>query len=136
MAKKRVILSFPAALTEEALTYHLVKDYDLVINILRAKITPGEEGRLVMELSNSTDEAIEEGLDYLRSHGVLVEELGHEINIDQDLCIDCGACTAVCVSRALTIGEPKWKLEFEKEKCILCELCVGSCPTGAIRVIF
>ncbi len=136
MAKKRVILSFPAALTEQALTYHLVKDYDLAINILRAKITPGEEGRLVIELSNSTEAAIEKGLDYLRGHGVLVEELGHEISIDEQLCIDCGACTAVCLSGALTMGAPDWKLKFEKEKCILCELCVGACPTRAIRVVF
>lgn len=136
MAKKRVILSFPAALTEQALTYHLVKDYDLVINILRAKITPGEEGRLVMELSNSTDAAIEKGLDFLRGHGVIVEELGHELSIDRDLCIDCGACTAVCVPCALSMGEPDWQLEFEKEKCILCELCVRACPRRAIRVLF
>lgn len=136
MAKKRVILSFPAALTEQALTYHLVKDYNLAINILRAKITPGEEGRLVIELSNSSEESIEKGLDYLRAHGVLVEELGHEISIDENLCINCGACTAVCVPGALTIGAPDWKLNFKKENCILCELCVGACPTKSIKVVF
>jgi ferredoxin len=136
LAKKRVILIFPAALTEEALVYKLVRDYQLAINILRAKITPGEEGRLVMEISNSTEKAIERGLDYLRSHGVLVEELGHEIRIDQDSCIDCGACTGVCLSDALSISAPDWKLKFDKEKCILCELCVSACPTRSIKVVF
>jgi ferredoxin len=136
MARKRVILSFPAALTEKALTYRLVKDYDLEVNILRAKITPGKVGRLVVEISNSTDEAIERGLDYLRAQGVLVEELGHEISIAQERCIDCGACTGVCLSGALTISAPDWKLKFAKENCTLCELCVDSCPTRAIEVVF
>ena len=33
MAKKKIVLTFPPELTESALTYHLVKDFDLAINI-------------------------------------------------------------------------------------------------------
>lgn len=69
MAKKRVVLTFPPELTEKPITYHLVKDFDLAINILRAKITPGEEGKLVLELSNGSEEMIKKGLDFLVQQG-------------------------------------------------------------------
>ena len=80
MAKKRVVLTFPPELTEKPLTYHLVKDFDLAINILRAKITPGEEGKLVLELSNGSEEMIEKGLDFLVKQGG-VEAVSREIPV-------------------------------------------------------
>ncbi len=46
MHKKRVVLSFPPHLIDQAVSYKLIKDYDLMINILRARITPKEQGRL------------------------------------------------------------------------------------------
>ena len=96
MAKKRVVLTFPPELTEKPITYHLVKDFDLAINILRAKITPGEEGKLVLELSNGSEEMIKKGLDFLVQQGVGVEAVSKEISLTDEDCIHCGACTAVC----------------------------------------
>jgi hypothetical protein len=51
MKKTRVVLSFPPSNVEEPVTYRLIKDYDLVVNILRASIDPGKQGRMVVELS-------------------------------------------------------------------------------------
>src|SRR5690554_1186237 len=136
MAKKRVVLSFPSELTEKPLTYHLVKDYDLEINILKAKITPGEEGKLVLELSNSSQEMIEKGLDFLVKQGVGVEAVSREISLAEEECIHCGACTAVCQSGALRIDSETARLFFDKEQCIVCELCVPACPLGIIKVLF
>lgn len=36
MAKRRLVLTFPPRLVEEPITYRLIKDYDLVVNILKA----------------------------------------------------------------------------------------------------
>lgn len=47
MAKRRLVLTFSPKLVEEPIAYRLIKDYDLVVNILRAKIRPEEEGRLM-----------------------------------------------------------------------------------------
>lgn len=135
MAKKKVILTFPAALSEKAITYRLVKDFDLAINILRARITPGETGRLVIEMANGSQAAIDQGIAYLQEQGVKVEQLSQEISLS-DKCVDCGACTAVCPTGALAIGAPDWKLHFDKEKCILCGVCVSACPMKAIKVVF
>lgn len=136
MAKRRVVLSFPPELTEIPLTYHLVKEYDLAINILKAKITPGEEGKLVLELSNGSPEKIEAGLEYLEKHGVIIQPLSKEIVLEEEECINCGACTAVCASRALQMNPDTARLIFDRERCIVCELCVSACPMRVIKVMF
>ena len=127
---------FPPKLTETPLTYHLVKDFDLAINILKAKITPGEEGKLVIEISNGSEENIQAGIEYLQAQGVIVEPVDKEIVLNEDGCIQCGACTAVCQPKALSIQGPDWKLQFNKEACIVCELCVKACPMQIIQVCF
>ena len=136
MPSKKLILVFPPALTEKPLTYHLVKDFDLAINILQAKVTPGEEGKMVVEVSNGSEANIEAGIQYLRDRGVHVEPVSKEIILDEANCINCGSCTAVCRSEALTIGAPDWQLKFDKEKCIVCQLCVKACPMQIIKVSF
>ena len=136
MVKRRVVLTFPPELTEIPLTYHLVKDFDLAINILKAKITPGEEGKLVLELSNGSLEKIEEGIEYLEKHGVIIQPLSKEIVLKEDECINCGACTAVCNSKALSMNPDTAKLVFDRERCIVCELCVLACPMRVVQVMF
>jgi len=34
MQKKKVVLTFPYKLINEPITYHLIKDYDLEVNII------------------------------------------------------------------------------------------------------
>lgn len=134
MAKKRVVLTFPPRLTEEPLTYRLVKDFDISINILKAKITPGEEGKVVVELSNESEDQILAGLNYLTNQGVQVEPVSKEIVLNEDECIHCGSCTAACASGALSMnGE---ELLFDREHCIVCEMCVNACPMKIIKVTF
>ena len=48
---RKVVLRFPHRLVDKPIIYRLVKDYDLQFNILKASITPKEEGLLVLELS-------------------------------------------------------------------------------------
>ena len=40
MIKKRVVLTFPHEVVSQPVVYHLVRDYNLMINILRARVTP------------------------------------------------------------------------------------------------
>lgn len=136
MPKKKIVLTFPPKLTETPLTYHLVKDYDLIINILKAKITPSEEGKLVIELANDSMENIEAGIEFIKQQGVHVEPVSKEIVLNESDCINCGSCCAVCQPNALTIAAPDWELKFDKEKCIVCEQCVKACPMQIIKVSF
>lgn len=133
MAKKKVVLNFPPELTDKAITYRLVKDFDLAINILRAKVTPQEEGRLLVELSNGDETLLDQGLDYLREQGVGVQLLSQDIRWDENLCVHCGACTAVCFSKAFALDAESFKVSFDCDKCIACELCINACPVQAIQ---
>lgn len=135
MPKKRVVLTFPPQLTELPLTYRLVKEFDLSINILKAKITPGEEGKLVLELSNGSLDKILSGLDFIAEQGVIVEPMSKEIVLNEDECVHCGACTGVCTAGALTLNADS-ELVFDKDQCIVCEMCVNACPLRNIKVMF
>lgn len=137
MFKKKIVMTFPPQLSEIPLTYHLVKDYDLAINILKAKITPGEEGKLILEISSQdSQEKIDAGIEFLRSHRIQIESASKEIVLHEEECVHCGACTAVCPSRALHMATPDWKLAFDQEQCIVCEMCVKACPMRIIEVRF
>lgn len=50
-----------------------------------------------------------------------------------DACIGCGACTAVCPTGSLTLGDEGTAV-CEHSTCILCQACVGTCPVQAISV--
>jgi len=135
MIKKRFILNFPPESGDKPLTYHLVKDYDIRINILKAEVFPGKRGSLLLEMKGTRGN-IEAGLTYLASHKVEVEPLEKRIRFQEERCIDCGNCVAVCFAGALTMTPPDWKLKFDKSECVVCELCVPACPLHLFDINF
>ena len=133
MKKKKLVLSFPEKVVTKPITYTLVKEFDLVFNILRAEITPDMEGKMLIELSGN-EQQIKEAIDYLDDAGVSVQEAAKDIMIDREQCVDCGVCTSICITQALNLDKKTAKLKFNKDKCILCELCLDCCPVTAIKV--
>ena len=99
----KVILYFPSDATDKAVTYDLVKRYDLRINILRAEIEAGRSGSLLVELTGE-EPMVREGVAYLERNGVTVSPVASKIAYDRDRCIDCGNCALACFPQALTIG--------------------------------
>lgn len=135
MPKRKLLLTFPPSLVDKPITYHLVKDYDLELNILRARVTPKEEGRLIVELSGE-EEKLKSGEEFLIAVGVGVEPLALDIIFYEDRCTQCTACAGVCRSGAITVERKEMKIIFEKEKCIACELCITACPFHAVEIKF
>lgn len=135
MIKKRYILNFPPESGDKAFTYHLVKDYDIRINILKAEVFPGKRGSLLLEMQGKK-ENIEKGVDYIISHKIKCEPLDKRIHFEKEKCIDCGNCTAVCFAGALTMDKSDWKLNFDKNKCVVCELCIPACPLKLFTIDF
>ncbi len=78
MVSKRIVLTFPHKLADKPIVYKLVKDFDLVTNILRAEIEPPEIGRMLVELSGEKD-AIDAGVKWLAEAGVDVEDAARDI---------------------------------------------------------
>lgn len=135
MAKKKVIFSFPPRLISEPITYVLVKDYDLQVNILRATVKPRERGRMVVEITG--DKAnIDQALEYLDNHGVTVDALVQEMHHYPELCIHCSACTALCPTDALHVDSATREVSYDPGKCILCESCIPACSYRAIESQF
>lgn len=131
--KKRVVLHFPTRLVDQPIIYKLVKDYDLVLNVLKASIMPNEEGRMVLELSGTRDN-YDKGIKFLQNTGVKIQSLGQDIMRNDERCTHCGACVTVCPSGALAVDHKNRMVKFDSAECTACELCVLACPPRAMEV--
>jgi ferredoxin len=133
--KQRVVLRFPSDSAGEPITYVLIKEYDVMINILNADISHGREGNLLVEISGEK-ESLEGALSYLNSKRVEVLPVVKTILFKQEECIHCGACTSVCYPGALIMDLESRELRFSPEECVACELCIKACPLQLFELNF
>ena len=135
MIRERIVLKFPHRLVDQPIVYKMVKDYDLQFNILKAYVTPREEGLLVLELTGE-DKKFNKAIAFAKSLGVSVQPLSKDIKRNETKCTHCGACVPICPTEALVIDPKTRKVEFYSEKCIACELCIKACPPRAMELDF
>ncbi|MBU0515013.1 MAG: 4Fe-4S binding protein [Proteobacteria bacterium] len=133
--KRTVVLTFPPTLVDEPVTYHLITDYDLEMNILRATVRPGEVGRLVLGLKGKKKD-LDAAVEYLEKVGVSVDPVVQEMRFLRDKCHHCTACIPICPTGALDVDRETWQVGFDGTKCILCESCVPVCSYRAIAIEF
>jgi ferredoxin len=133
--KRRLVLEFPKQLVEQPITYRLIKEYDIEVNILKAKVTPDEEGRLMVEFKAKKSQ-IEEAISFLKDLGVKVIPLAQDIIFKEDKCTHCTYCVSLCPTGAFSVKRPQMEVNFDKDLCILCEQCVNICPYKAIEIKF
>jgi len=135
MISKRIVLKFPHSLVDQPIIYRMIKDYDLQFNILKAYVTPKEEGLLVLELKGE-DKNFAKALQFVKSLGVKVQLLSKDIKRNEEKCTHCGACVPICPTEALVIDPETRKVDFYGDKCIACELCIKVCPPRAMELHF
>lgn len=128
---KNVLLIFSPDVMYQPVIYRLAREFDLVFNILEAKILPRREGRLILELTG-TPEAVERGVRYLEEAGVEVASIADNISRNDERCVHCGACTAVCRTGALAVDPPTMEVRFDARRCAACGQCETACPTRAL----
>ena len=133
MPTTKVVLRFPPDLTDQPVTYNLIKEYDLMVNILRGHITPKEEGMLVLELTGRKKQ-LNRGMEYLAKLGVETQPLSKDVKWLKDRCTHCTACTSLCPTHALWVERDTMMVSFDREKCIACEMCIIVCPYSAMEV--
>ncbi|MGD1808070.1 NIL domain-containing protein [Dapis sp. BLCC M126] len=129
--KKRVTLTFPQRSIHMPITYRLAKDFNVAANIIRAQVAPNQVGKLVLELSGDIDE-LEAALEWMRLQNIDVCLTSREILINENSCVDCGLCTGVCPTEALSLEPNTFRLNFVRSRCIVCEQCIPTCPVKAI----
>jgi len=132
---RRIVLHFHPGITGQPVVYRLVRDFDLSFNILKASVSPGEEGLLVMELSGE-QENYDKGIKYLNETGVEIQSLDQDVIRDEARCTHCGACITLCPSEAFYLEPKTRKVLFDHSKCVVCGLCVKACPPRAMRLYF
>ena len=144
MIHRRFVLTFPPAEIEEPITYNLIKKFDIMVNIVRADISPGKIGHLVVEMT-APAKVLKEGMAYIRQQNVDCELIEKKISYREDLCIHCGACRAVCPVCACAEDAKCLELHDERDayaismynlirilhlmdSCIHCGQCEEVCP--------
>ncbi|MDM7958735.1 MAG: NIL domain-containing protein [Synechococcus sp. WH 8007] len=132
--KRRITLHFPREAVHQPITYRLAVDFDIAAKILRAQIAPNQSGTMVVELSGDIDD-LDAAEQWLEGQGLGLNRASGEIAIDPQRCVDCGICTSVCPSGALSCTAPQWRLTFNAQRCLVCEQCIPSCPFEAIALV-
>ena len=136
METKKLLLTFNKKVVEKPIVYHLVKDFDLIINLYRASITEEEEGFMVLDITGPA-EKIEAGINFIVAEGVEIDDAQKAFRWDESICTSCGNCLTHCPVDALHIKDRNtMKVEFDQEKCIDCMGCIPNCPFEACGSIF
>ncbi len=135
MTKKKLVLHFPPDRIENPTIYRLIKDFGLMVNVLQGAVAPGEEGRLIVEVSGERKN-IDEGIKYLSGLGITLQPLVKDVHWRRSRCTHCTACVPLCPAQALVLNREDMKVSFDKKRCIACELCVQACPYGAVKILF
>jgi ferredoxin len=135
MVSKKIVLHFPRRVVDKPVVSRLIKDYDLEFNILKASISPEEEGLMVLELKGNQDN-FDKGIKYLKEVGVLTDALSQDVMRNEQRCTDCGACITVCPVGAFELDMATRKTKFIDKKCIVCGLCIKGCPPRAMELHF
>jgi ferredoxin len=133
---KKLMLFFPKCECEKPIIYHLVKDHNLIVNVYRAKVTPEEEGYLVLDVTG-TEANIEKAMDFVRTFDVTINTTGKGVARDEERCTHCGQCVSHCPTGALRIEDKGTReVVYNEADCIECLACIRVCPFGACASTF
>lgn len=136
METKKLLLLMPKYETAKPIVYELIKKYNLIVNIFRARITPDEQGHMVIDVTGEEND-IYEAIKHLHDQEITVNEKNEGMIWNEDKCVGCGNCNTHCPTDALHITDSKtMKQAFDKTLCIECLNCIQICPFGACTSIF
>ena len=133
MVSKMLVLRFPKTSVQNPVVCNLAREFDLTFAILNATIFPRKEGVMVLHLSGSRQN-FNRGVEYLKDQGITVQSTEEEITRNPSRCVQCGWCTSVCPTGALSIKRPEMEVVFDNEACSVCKLCVTTCPYRAMEL--
>jgi len=132
---KKIVLHFPQQTIDKPIVSGLIREFGLDFNILKASISPGEEGLMIMELTGEQKD-YDRGIKYLQGAGLEIQSLSQDVLRNEDRCTHCGACITMCPTRAFSLEEKTRRVLFDNSRCIVCELCVRACPPRAMELKF
>jgi ferredoxin len=132
---KKYIFTFSQKMANKPITYQLIKDHNLMVNILNAEITAHKRSYLLVEICGS-EESLLSGIRFLEENSVRCEPFKKQLLFDENNCISCGSCTGVCYSKALIQDKSDRNIKFKAEMCTACGLCLKACPLQLLSLNF
>ena len=130
---KKIVLHFPQQTIDKPIVSALIRDFNLDFNILKASISPGDEGLMILELTGAQKD-YGRGIKYLQEAGLEIQSLSQDVLRNEERCTHCGACITMCPTRAFSLEQGTRKVNFDNSRCIVCELCVRACPPRAMEL--
>ncbi len=135
VTSKKISIRFPRHLVDRPIVYHLIKDYNLEVNILKATISSEKEGHMVLELHGERAD-FNKGIEYLTTTGLIIDTLSREVTRNETRCTDCGACVTICPAGSFSVDSVTREVTFDEEKCMVCGMCILSCPSRSMELHF
>lgn len=132
---KKIVLHFPRRMIDRPIVSRLVREFNLDFNILKASVTPDEEGLMVLELIGEHD-SFDKGITYLAEAGVKIQSLSQDVVRNEARCTHCGACATICPTGVFQVEPRSRRVNFLDEKCIACGVCIKACPPRALELHF
>lgn len=130
--RKIVILTFPPEVSGNPVVCVISKKYDISFSILQAQITPRKEGHMTLELCGP-EENYKQAMAYLQEQGVRITPAAETVSRDDDSCVHCGMCTAMCPNDSLTLDPVTRRVVFDSDRCTACGMCTRVCPVKAMH---
>jgi len=125
--KTKYILEFTQEAVNKPVTYQLIKDFDLKVNIINADISANKQAYLLIDISGK-EQNIKDGIKYMEDLKVKCKLFRKQLIYDKENCVNCGSCTGVCYSGALYFDNSDKIVNYNSEKCTVCGLCIKACP--------
>ena len=134
LQEDRVVLHIPVNLVTQPLIYRIVKDFDVTVNILKAKVAENDEGLMVVGLQGPSA-SVRAAKKFLTDQGVRLQSLKRDVHLRENRCTHCGACIGQCPTAALYMT-PEYEVKLDPAKCIACGHCATACTYDAVEVLF
>lgn len=131
--RKIINLYFPPENSGSPVMSQLVRNYDLTFSILKGQITPHKEGHLTIQVEGDESKWQEAQL-YLKGQNISIKPAAQTIVRDDESCMHCGLCTAICPANALSNDALTRMVVFMVERCTACGMCTRVCPVAAMHI--
>lgn len=128
---KKVLLKYSTERATEPIFASVIRETDAPINILHAELSA--KGGEILVAIDAPEAQTRKVVELFEKRGLEVEEVKRAIQLDEDACIECGACISLCPTGALRLADD-YSIILDEDKCVYCEVCVPSCPTRALKV--
>ncbi|HOT02694.1 MAG TPA: 4Fe-4S binding protein [Methanolinea sp.] len=123
----KLLVTFSRKEGKKPIIAQVVRDTGVLVNVERAVID-SSEGEALIDIPDESCRVVK---DKLADLGASVRILEEEISLDENECVDCGACISICPQEVFSFDE-EFRLRVDAKRCVLCGRCIEICPHRAL----